>query len=137
MEWLSDISWLKDKKILTVDDNEVNLMFNKICLTRAGIVKENICIAQNGLEAVEEATRQLFDVIIMDIHMPVMNGIDAAKKIKEQYIGSDRPKIIANTGDYNIDIIAQDKKTFDDYMTKPTSPEEFIKKIYTVLNFPA
>lgn len=112
-------------------------MFNKICLTRAGIVKENICIAQNGLEAVEEATRQLFDVIIMDIHMPVMNGIDAAKKIKEQYIGSDRPKIIANTGDYNIDIIAQDKKTFDDYMTKPTSPEEFIKKIYTVLNFPA
>lgn len=136
MDRLPDISLFKDKKVLIVDDNTVNLMLNKIYLKNIGIAKENMLIAQNGQEAVEEATKQLFDVIIMDIHMPVMNGIDAAKKIKEYYADSDRPKIIANTGDYGINAILQDKKIFDEYMTKPTSSQEFIKKIYTVLYSP-
>jgi CheY-like chemotaxis protein len=70
MNSLPDLSGFTDKKILIVDDNDINIMLNKIFLKNAGINKENIFIAIDGFEALELAQQELFDVIVMDIHMP-------------------------------------------------------------------
>jgi len=46
---------------------------------------QHVSIANNGLEAVELAGKEFFDIILMDLNMPVMNGIEAAKQIKSSY----------------------------------------------------
>lgn len=70
---------LKNKKILIVDDNKINQL-----VTQKVLEQYNMCYdkANNGIEAVKKAEEQNFDAILMDINMPVMNGLDASKKIR-------------------------------------------------------
>lgn len=72
----------KDKKVMVVEDNSASTLLMKIFLRTAGVPVENISYAKNGLEAVEMAKQELFDVIFMDIKMPVLDGVDASKMIK-------------------------------------------------------
>jgi len=83
-------STLKEKRVLIVDDNEIIRKFTK------NILKMCHCEdAENGLEAVKKCERRQFDVVIMDIVMPVMNGVDAIKSIRK--LGLTIP-ILALTG---------------------------------------
>jgi CheY-like chemotaxis protein len=66
-------------KILVVDDNSMNLRLTSETLELAGHV---ILVATNGKEAIEIAARELPDLILMDLRMPVMDGNDAMKHIK-------------------------------------------------------
>ncbi len=71
---------LKDKSILIVDDN-VNLTKTlSLILKRNGYL---VNTAKNGLEAVKKAKKKIYKVIFMDIKMPLMNGVEAFKKIKK------------------------------------------------------
>jgi len=65
-------------KILIVDDNEELLKLYSIFLRRY-----NVIVAKNGLEALEFYKREKPDIVIMDIKMPVMDGVEATKKIRE------------------------------------------------------
>jgi len=76
-----DSSPLKGKKILLVDDNEVNLMVAKTMLINAGI---EVVTAVNGKQAVERAQLESFDAILMDIQMPVMDGFQATKFMRNK-----------------------------------------------------
>ena len=67
-------------KILIVEDNPVNQKIVSKLLDRWGAVSD---IAANGKEAVEKVTQKHYDLILMDIHMPEMNGYDATRKIRE------------------------------------------------------
>ncbi len=93
---LSKIPNFKDKKILLVEDNEVNQ------LVAEGQLKLSHCstiVVNNGEEAVEViASGSQVDLILMDIHMPVMNGLDATRKIREIECVTKRLPIIAMTG---------------------------------------
>ncbi len=75
----SDTS-LHNKKILLVEDNEVNLEFMLALLENLGCI---VKIAINGEKAVEIFKENTFDAVLMDIQMPVMNGVDATQKIRE------------------------------------------------------
>lgn len=70
---------LEGKKILLVDDNAVNILVAKQCLQKENMT---IAVANNGLEALEKAKKEAFDIILMDIQMPIMNGFEATKKIR-------------------------------------------------------
>jgi CheY-like chemotaxis protein len=67
-------------KILLVDDHEVNQLVGQASLEQFGL---NVVIAENGLIAVQKAQEQKFDIIFMDLQMPVMDGFKAAQKIRE------------------------------------------------------
>lgn len=115
---------IKDVTLLIAEDDEVNFMFFRSFLgNRLTIIR-----ATSGVEAIELTQKHPeIDVILMDVRMPVMNGIDAIKKIKETHP--------------NIPIIAQtayampeDKKEVfdagaDDYITKPINRRELLQKI--------
>lgn len=75
-----DENALKNKRILIVDDNRINQIVTTKILQKSEVLCE---VANNGEEAVIAATEEKFDLILMDINMPVMNGMQATEKIRE------------------------------------------------------
>ncbi|MCX6074840.1 MAG: response regulator [Campylobacterales bacterium] len=67
-------------KVLLVEDNQTNQLVAKGFLEKLGIV--TIEIAENGLEAVEKASKEQFDIVLMDLQMPIMDGFEATAKIR-------------------------------------------------------
>ncbi len=101
--------------LLIVDDVEDNL---NLLLANFADTALNIVTAKNGLEAVNLAKKQNFDLILMDLRMPVMDGYQAAKKIKifsqAPIIALSTPTFLDKADDYNTHL-------FDHYLSKPIS----------------
>ncbi len=76
---VADTSILKNKKILLVEDNEMNRLVANAVLEETGVI---ITEAENGLDAVALVKTQQFDLILMDVQMPVMDGLEATAKIR-------------------------------------------------------
>jgi signal transduction histidine kinase/CheY-like chemotaxis protein/HPt (histidine-containing phosphotransfer) domain-containing protein len=121
---------LNSLKILLVEDNEFNIMLAEDTLRD---IAENvkIDIAINGKEAVEKAGAQLYDVILMDIQMPVMNGLQATELIRSTLRSPyNEVKIIAMTANVmREDIDNYFKIGMDDYISKPFTTENLVHKI--------
>ncbi|NLA48210.1 MAG: response regulator, partial [Bacteroidales bacterium] len=119
---------LKDINILLVEDNLIN---QKITMLTLQPLVNNIATASNGMEAIEKVSSSSYDIILMDIQMPVMSGLVAAERIRamEAGTGSHIP-IIAITAN----AMLGDKEKcisagIDDYISKPFQPSMLIEKI--------
>jgi len=86
--------------------------------------------AENGLQAVEACKNQDFDVVIMDIMMPVMDGFTAVKKIREF---SDVPVIMLSARGEEYDKVLAFELGVDDYVVKPFSSKEIMLRISAIL----
>ncbi len=116
-------------RILLAEDNAVNQMVTLRMLRRLGYRAD---VAGNGLEVLESLERQDYDVILMDVQMPEMDGLEAAKEIHRRWPDSDL-KIVAVTahaleGDKEMCL----KAGMDDYISKPVQMEELTE---TLLKF--
>ena len=118
------------EKVLVVEDNRANQMFIKVLLDK---FKIKFDMANNGKEAVEKFKNNKYDLILMDINMPIMDGIEATKLIRqyEKENNLKPTKIVAVTAN----AIEGDKAKFlaigmDDYISKPID----INKLKEVLN---
>jgi signal transduction histidine kinase/CheY-like chemotaxis protein len=120
----------RTKKILVVEDNAVNQMVMKSILKKWS--NTDFDLAYNGLEALEKLKENKFDLILMDLQMPEMDGYETTEAIRAGAAGNDYSQIpiIAVTAD------ATEKaknKAFavgmDDYITKPVDREELFKKV--------
>lgn len=101
-------------KILLVEDNLMNLKLVSKALSMAG---HTVSTAENGHLAYQMASANEFDVILMDIQMPVLDGIAAAKLIREAGIGT--PIIAITASAVKTDMEASIAAGMDDYITKP------------------
>lgn len=124
---------LSEANVLLVEDNLIN---QKIVVLSIQKMVKNIDIANNGKEALDKFGTSKYDIILMDIQMPVMDGIIATKKIREieQSTNTSTP-IIAITAN----ALAGDKEIclaagMDDYVSKPFQVEVLIQKIKNLLN---
>ena len=124
-----DFKQLEHKKILIVEDNRINQTVTKRILENVGVVCE---IAKNGEEAVNAVKQSTFDLILMDINMPVKNGIEATKEIRT--FNTSIP-IIALTA---VDIEEQKNQIFEcgmnDIILKPYDIDRFKETITSNLN---
>ncbi|MFH1673518.1 MAG: response regulator [Pseudomonadota bacterium] len=113
-------------KILIVEDNQDNMILIRETLRPSGYV---ICTAEDGEKGVEIAQKELPDLILMDIQMPGMSGLEAGKKIREIESLKDVPVIAltarAMTGEREAILEAG----LDDYLAKPVSPKDLIGKV--------
>jgi len=121
IEWLdNEMAGKIPLKILAVDDHEMNQVLLVQILAKMGYSCKT---ARNGAEAVGLAIEEKFDIIFMDIRMPVMDGVDATKRIREYYINTDTPLIIGVTANA---LLHEKKRGFDagmnDFLIKPYKP---------------
>jgi two-component system, sensor histidine kinase and response regulator len=84
-------------KILVVDDDALNQRMMKLLLTREGY---QVDLASNGLEAFEAIKLHQYDIVFMDLQMPVMDGIEASRRIREWENGGRHTFIVALTASY-------------------------------------
>ena len=116
---------LENRKILVVEDNKINQMITRKILEKN---KMECMVADNGMDAIKLVKQHEFDVILMDIHMPGISGIEATQKIRA--FNKDIPIIAltAVTIDENLDDFY--RAGFNEIIPKPFKTEEFFEKIY-------
>jgi len=113
---------LEDIKILVAEDVKINQIVIKKLVESLGL--KNIELADDGEKAVRMATSDWYDVILMDIQMPKINGLDASKLITENYDGIKKPIIIAVTANAMVsDQKKYQKAGIDGYLSKPITKD--------------
>jgi len=123
---------LKNANILLVEDNAIN---QKIIILSLKNVVKSIDIANNGKDALDKFGTSKYDLILMDIQMPVINGIVATKKIRElESTSNTQTPIIAITAN----ALSGDKETclaagMNDYISKPFQVEVLVNKMRILL----
>ncbi|MCB8994473.1 MAG: response regulator [Bacteroidales bacterium] len=124
---------LNQSNVLLVEDNLIN---QKIVILSLKNMVKNIDIASNGKEALEKFGTSKYDIILMDIQMPVMDGIVATKKIREIESSTNmQTPIIAITAN----ALSGDRETclavgMNDYISKPFQVDILIQKMKNLLN---
>jgi signal transduction histidine kinase/CheY-like chemotaxis protein/putative methionine-R-sulfoxide reductase with GAF domain len=111
-------------RILLAEDNVVNQKLALRLLQQMGYRAD---LAGNGIEAIESIDRQPYDVVLMDVQMPEMDGLEASRRIVARWPGGERPRIVAMTanamhGDREACLAAG----MDDYVTKPIRVDQLI-----------
>ena len=111
-------------RILLTDDDMVNRKVGCAILRKMGYQPAVAC---NGLEALQMLEEQTFDIVLMDLQMPVMDGCEATRKIIERWPANERPQIVAFTAD----ALEGDREKclalgMDDYVPKPVRVDEMI-----------
>ena len=120
---------LENIKILVVEDNKINQMITKKILTK---MRLGCDIVDNGEDAVEMVKNTDYNVVLMDIHMPGISGLEATKRIRDF---NKELTIFALTAVTLEDKMHEfDEAGFDDIISKPFKQETFEKKLYTALS---
>ena len=126
IEDIEGIKEIQGTQVLLVEDNEINQMLATELLEKAGII---ITIANNGKEAIEKLNSLKFDLVLMDVQMPVMSGLEATKEIRKDSQHKDLP-IIAMTAQ----AMAGDREKclevgMNDYVSKPIEINELFSTL--------
>lgn len=115
---------LRGKKVLVVDDNKINLLVTKKTLESHQILVD---VATNGQEGIDKIMLTNYDLVLMDVHMPIMDGIDATKIIRDLQ----KPTVVIA-----LTAVTQDEQDdrfkgaqFDDSIVKPYKVNEFLNTL--------
>jgi CheY-like chemotaxis protein len=116
------IAEIRGLRVLLVEDNEINQQVAQEILGEyAGV---NLAIAQNGQEAIELLQTEIFDMVLMDVQMPVMNGYEAAQKIRQMPHQKNLPVIAITASAMPRDRELGLASGMTDFLNKPFAPPE-------------
>ncbi len=119
----------KKRTILAVDDNQTNLAVLKVHVRQ---MKHDILIAESGKDCLEKAAQYHPDLILLDIMMPVMDGYETCRRLKEDTRTANIPIIFLSAKDQATDKISGLEMGAIDYITKPFDPGELRARVAIV-----
>ena len=119
-------------RVLLVEDNEINTLLARILLEQVGLTVTSVA---NGLEAVDVFSAEQFDLVLMDVQMPVMDGVEATRRIRIQEGDGRRTPIIAMTAN----AMKRDREAcleagMDDFVAKPLDANLFLTTVHRWLS---
>jgi len=118
------------KKILLVDDSSTALLMEQTILRAEG---HELVIARNGQEAIDVATRERPDLILLDLVMPRMNGLEACAAMRKIDVTKETPIIMVTTRGESFNQEAGYRSGCTDYITKPINGLELLTKVRSFL----
>lgn len=119
---------LANCRILVVDDSRINLLLATSLLSKAGA---EVVGVDSGAEALDECGRRAFDIVLMDLEMPVMSGLEAARHLRREPGTAETPIIAVTAHAYPEHRRQALESGINDVLTKPYLPEQ----LYTVIDF--
>lgn len=117
-----------DKKILIVDDEQSIVTLLQYNLEKAGY---QVISAMDGESALQKAVNENPDLMVLDIMIPKMDGIEVCKKLREEKVMT--PILMLTAKDDEFDKVLGLELGADDYMTKPFSPREVVARVKAIL----
>lgn len=121
---------LAEVKVLLVDDDLVNRTIAHTLLLQKGL---NVKLAEDGVQAVEMASEEPFNLILMDLHMPQMDGIEAVKIIRQDGASRDARIIALTATDDPDELVACMNAGMNDHLPKPFEQESLYRKVIGAL----
>jgi len=118
------------KKILLVDDSNTVLMMEKMILAKGPF---EVITARDGVEGVAKAKSESPDVILLDVMMPNMNGLDACAAIRADETTAHIPIVMVTTRGEEHNIETAFRNGCTDYVTKPINGVELLLKLQNIL----
>jgi signal transduction histidine kinase/ActR/RegA family two-component response regulator len=110
--------------ILVVDDSDINRIIAQYMLEGFGLT---VVTAENGQQALEKFQKHTFDMILMDCEMPIMDGYEASRTIRDMQLGEARPPIVALTANaYQENRKKCEQAGMDDFLSKPIMEEALL-----------
>ncbi|MFD1019006.1 response regulator transcription factor [Thalassobacillus hwangdonensis] len=116
------------EKILIVDDEESIVTLLKYNIEQAGFQTD---VAYDGATALQKAEQNSYDMIVLDVMLPEMDGMEVCKKMRQKQV--DTPVLMLTAKDDELDKILGLELGADDYLTKPFSPREVVARIKAIL----
>ena len=108
---------LKEIRVLVAEDNPINQKVIMMLLARLGVVP---IVVENGLQALSAAKENTFDLLLIDIQMPVMDGLETTRRLLEYFPEGKRPEIVALSANaFKEDREACLAAGMDSYLVKP------------------
>ncbi len=120
-----------DGALLVVDDSEMNRDMLTRRLVRRGYT---VVAAENGRQALDMIAVQAFDLIVLDIMMPGLSGLEVLESLRQRYAPSELPVIMATAKDQSEDIVSALKLGANDYVTKPLDFPVVLARVQTQLS---
>jgi CheY-like chemotaxis protein len=114
------------KRVLLVDDSESVIMFEKMILRGMGL---ELVTAKNGKLALAEAARHRPDIVLLDLMMPEMDGIETCRQLKENPATKDIPVVVVTTKGEPEMVERAFEAGCNDYITKPVDKIELLAKV--------
>ena len=111
------------KRILVVDDDSMNLMRTKMILGK----EYAVLFANSGIEALEKLRHEQVDLVLLDIEMPKLNGIETFERMKE--FAGDIPVIFLTASGQESDVVSAIRLGAVNYLKKPFEPQELIRRV--------
>ena len=119
---------LSGKSVLIVEDTMINQVVSEEFILKLG---GSVTLAENGKQCIERLESESFDLVLMDIHMPIMDGIEATKIIREEMKILDMPIIALTANVMKDDIAHYFEIGMNGYIPKPFEESDFIQAIRT------
>src|SRR5206468_3217500 len=117
--------------LIIVDDNQMNRDVLSRRLERKGYAVQ---VAEDGPQALERITQQPFDLVLLDVEMPVMSGLDVLQVLRDTYSPSQLPIIMVTAKTQSADIVEALRLGANDYVTKPIDFPVALARIHTQLS---
>ena len=114
------------KKVLVVDDSKTVRQYHREILKQKGY---DVCEAENGMEALEKSLVNEYELFLVDINMPVMDGYSFVKELRAKESYRFTPVIMISTEAEDHDRISAYKNGANLYFTKPVKPDDLVGSV--------
>ena len=110
-------------RLLVVDDMELNTL---VATTQAGMVGAEVASAHSGQSCIDALAEQEFDCVLMDLHMPEMDGLETTRRIRAQAATAKLPVVAMSASVHAEEMAAAREAGMDDFLPKPFEEHELV-----------